>query len=133
MMKSKTTTAFTTLVIAVTSLYAIGPILGNQQALAAIGGGRIGGVGGASHPGFVGGGSGVSHIGGGGIGVSHIGGGDIARVGHVGHFGNFRYSGSGGYLYPYYGGYNTCIIYYHHHVYHHDHHRFYYHHYYYYC
>jgi hypothetical protein len=113
---------FSTLVIALTSLFATGPVLGNQQALAVNAGGGIG----VPH---IGGGA-VSHIGGGGIGVSQIGGGGIARMGHFGHFGHFRYSGSGGYLYPYYGGYNICIIYYHHHYYHHDHHRFYYHHYY---
>ena len=71
---SKTIMAFSTLVITVTSLFATGPVLGNQQALAA----NAGGVG-------------VSHIGGGGIGVSHIGGGGIGRVGHFGHFGHFRY------------------------------------------
>ena len=54
-MNSNTTMTFGTLVIALASLFAVGPILGNQQALGAnaggsfeVGGGSFGGAGGGS-------------------------------------------------------------------------------------
>ena len=55
---SKTTMTFSILVLALASLFATGPILGKQQALAANVGGSFGGGGGLI------GGDGFSHIGG---------------------------------------------------------------------
>ena len=60
-MNSNTTMTFGTLVIALASLFAVGPILGNQQALAANAGGSFGGGGGS----FGGGGGGFGGGGGG--------------------------------------------------------------------
>ncbi|MGC2685613.1 MAG: hypothetical protein WA323_27465, partial [Candidatus Nitrosopolaris sp.] len=65
-MNSNTTMTFGILVIALASLFAVGPILGNQQALAANAGGSFGGGGGS----FGGGGGsfgGGGHVGGGGF------------------------------------------------------------------
>ncbi len=80
---SKTIMAFSTLVIAVTSLFAMGPVLGNHQALAAI------------------------HVGGGHF-AGHVGGGHFA--GHVGHFGGYGYYGQVCPSGMYWNGYE-CVVY----------------------
>src|SRR5215813_11028687 len=83
--KQETSLTFSILVIALASLFASGPILGNQQALAQVGGGGAaggGGAGGGGGGGAAGGGGGSE--GGGGGGAAGGGGGSFASSGIAG-------------------------------------------------
>ncbi len=100
---SKSMITLSVLVIAVASLFASDPILGNQQALAANAAGSGFGGGGGS---FVSGGS----LGGSSSHAGFVGHGFGIRVSYFGHFGHFGHFGQGGY-----GYYGVCHYYYHHH------------------
>jgi hypothetical protein len=98
--KQKTILTFSIMVFALASLFAAGPIFGNQEAFAANAGGSFGGGGGGSligggigggsggHADFVGTSSGFESHGG---GISHIGGGSFAHIGG----GSFAHIGGG--------------------------------------
>jgi hypothetical protein len=107
--RQETILTFSIMVFALASLFATGPVFGNQQAFAANAGGSFGGGGGGSlvgggadvggsggigsgHAGFAGSSSGFESHGGGGI--SHIGSGSFGHIGS-GSFGHIS-SGSFG-------------------------------------
>src|SRR5215469_8274203 len=96
--KQETSLTFSILVFALASLFASGPILGNQQVLAQVGGGGAaggGGAGGGGGGGAAGGGGGsegggsfASSGGGGAVGGGSEGGGGGSEGGHAGLVGS---------------------------------------------
>src|SRR5215831_7241837 len=82
--KQETSLTFSILVIALASLFASGPILGNQQALAQVGGGGADGGGAAGGGGAGGGGGGGGGGAGGGGGGGAAGGGGAGGGGAAG-------------------------------------------------